>query len=225
MDGIPNTVKLYAFEDITEALQIANKKVNGDMRLKSTSFERGDDNPESDILEYSIWVEAEIDCPRIDEAFIITFEYVVHGDDVYVGGSIDSWADSLADRYNIFKKHGSGARYSTMNTIESAKSHKHHKRIVASEESDVDFHETFEDLSDTIDDMQEQLEEVDEDEIDIELDNNISNHFIAECDRCQGVFISALRESDQEIEKISGVCPLCQKRTDQYLKWIIKDVK
>ena len=98
------------------------------------------------------------------------------------------------------------------------------QKIVASDIEDSEFKDTFDDLADTVDDMQDQIEEVDEDDIDIELDNNISDHFIAECDRCQGVFISALRQSDQEVEKISGVCPLCQKRTDQYLKWIIKDV-
>ena len=30
-------------------------------------------------------------------------------------------------------------------------------------------------------------------------------------------------ESDQVVEKISGVCPLCDHETDQYLKWIIRD--
>lgn len=224
MDMIPSMIKRFAAEDVRKALKIANGRIHGNMRLKSTSFERNEDNPESGVVEYSVWVEAEIDCPLIEESFLITFEYVVQGEEVYTGGDINSWADSLVDRYNIHKKHGSGSRYSTMNTVESAYRSRKGQRIVAAEEGEADFHETFEDLSNTVDDMQEQIEAVDEDDVDIEIDNNITNHYIAECDRCQGVFISALKESDQKVEKISGICPLCQKRTDQYFRWIIKDI-
>ena len=71
--------------------------------------------------------------------------------------------------------------------------------------------------------MQDSIDNMDEDDVDIEVDNNISNHYIAECERCHGVFISAVVESDQEISKISGICPLCDHETEQYLKWIIKD--
>lgn len=65
-------------------------------------------------------------------------------------------------------------------------------------------------------------DDVEEDDVDIEIENNIDNHFIAECDSCHGIFISALVETDQEVEMISGTCPICGKDTDQYLKWIIK---
>ena len=57
----------------------------------------------------------------------------------------------------------------------------------------------------------------------IEMDNNITNHLIAECQNCHGIFISAMLASDQVIESINGVCPLCNKDTEQSLKWIIKD--
>lgn len=57
----------------------------------------------------------------------------------------------------------------------------------------------------------------------IEMDNNITNHLIAECQNCHGIFISAMLASDQDIESINGVCPLCNKDTEQSLKWIIKD--
>lgn len=101
-------------------------------------------------------------------------------------------------------------------------------RIVAADEelesSDYDISETIDDLADDVEDIQDTIDDVQEDDVDIELDNNIANHFIAECDSCHGIFISALVESDQEVEKISGTCPLCEKETDQYLKWIIKEV-
>lgn len=57
----------------------------------------------------------------------------------------------------------------------------------------------------------------------IDVDNNITNHLIAECQNCHGIFISAMLASDQIIESISGVCPLCSKETEQFLKWIVKD--
>lgn len=85
-----------------------------------------------------------------------------------------------------------------------------------------DLADDMEDIQDTIDDTLDDIDE--EDPVDIEMDNNISNHYIAECDNCHGVFISALIESDQEVESISGVCPLCNKETDQYIKWIVKDI-
>lgn len=106
-------------------------------------------------------------------------------------------------------------------------------RIVAAGEFDLldeepvdgeEFSDTVDDLADTFDDMSEQLEDIEEDEVDIETENNIANHYIAECDTCQGVFISALVESDQEVEKITGVCPLCGKDTEQYLCWIVREV-
>lgn len=80
-------------------------------------------------------------------------------------------------------------------------------------------------LSDRVQDLQDSVDDVEEDDVDIELDNNIDNHYIAECEGCHGVFISAMIESDQVVEKITGTCPLCEKETDQYLKWIVKAVE
>lgn len=90
---------------------------------------------------------------------------------------------------------------------------------------DDDFNDTLDDVADTVDDIQDAVEEVEEDEVDIEIDNNISNHYIAECETCHGVFISAMLKSDQIVEKISGVCPLCEKESSQYLRWVIVDAK
>lgn len=57
----------------------------------------------------------------------------------------------------------------------------------------------------------------------IEVENNIANHLIAECQNCHGIFISAMIASDQPVESINGVCPLCNKDTEQSLLWIVKD--
>lgn len=102
--------------------------------------------------------------------------------------------------------------------------------VLAADEDDVfdedsGFEDSIDDLQDKVDDVADQIEDVDPDEPGngIEMDNNIVNHYIAECDRCKGVFISAVVVSDQVIEKVTGTCPLCDKDTDQYLKWVIKD--
>lgn len=57
----------------------------------------------------------------------------------------------------------------------------------------------------------------------IDIDNNIINHLIAECQNCHGIFISAMIGSDQDVEGITGVCPLCNKDTDQTFIGIIKE--
>ena len=82
------------------------------------------------------------------------------------------------------------------------------------------------DTEEVIDDSEEEEveDDVEQDDVDIEIENNIDNHYIAECDSCHGVFISALVETDQDVEMISGTCPLCGKDTDQYLKWIIRTI-
>ena len=91
--------------------------------------------------------------------------------------------------------------------------------------SDFDtFNDNVDELSDQIDELQDSLDTVEPDSPNIEIDNNIANHYIAECDICHGVFISALVESNQEVEAISGICPICDKESDQYLKWVIRDI-
>ena len=56
----------------------------------------------------------------------------------------------------------------------------------------------------------------------IEIDNNIFDHLIAECQKCHGIFISAMIASDQDVQSINGVCPLCSKETEQFFIGIIK---
>lgn len=86
--------------------------------------------------------------------------------------------------------------------------------------------DAVEDVSDTLDDIQDAVDEVDEGPHDTIMDvhNNIENHYIAECERCHEVFISAVEESDSEISSIEGECPCCHEQTKQDLKWIIRDI-
>jgi hypothetical protein len=94
---------------------------------------------------------------------------------------------------------------------------------MAAEVDAEDIRETIDDLADSVGDVQDVVEEVSEDDVAIEVDNNIANHFIAECDSCHGIFISAMVETDQDVKSVTGICPLCDKETEQVLKWIIKE--
>lgn len=84
--------------------------------------------------------------------------------------------------------------------------------------------DSLDEISDQVEDIQDDVDDVVEDVPSIETDNNISNHYIAECDTCHNIFISAVIESDQVVDHVSGICPICEKETDQYLKWVVKDV-
>lgn len=111
------------------------------------------------------------------------------------------------------------------------------KKVTAAEEEfdgfedfeEVEDPETFsddiQDVADAVEDLQDVVEDED-DPVDtiLETDNNIEDHYIAECDHCHEIFISAVVESDNPVESIFGECPLCHEESDQHLKWIIKTV-
>jgi len=86
-----------------------------------------------------------------------------------------------------------------------------------------DLGDSIDDMQDTLEDMEDNIDEITEDDENIETDNNISNHYIAECEKCHGIFISAVIESDEPVESIHGKCPLCDKDSEQFLKWVVKD--
>lgn len=92
------------------------------------------------------------------------------------------------------------------------------------DDEDDSMDETLEGIADDIEDMQEDVDELQEDDVSIEIDNNIEGHYIAECDKCKGIFISAMTETDQVVESIKGTCPLCDKESEQFIKWVIKKV-
>lgn len=85
-----------------------------------------------------------------------------------------------------------------------------------------DLDETVEDLADTAEDLHDAVDSnIEEDDPSIQTDNNIESHYIAECDECGGIFVSAVLHSDQTLNSISGICPLCGKESEQHLKWVI----
>lgn len=105
------------------------------------------------------------------------------------------------------------------------------KNIYAAEEfgleaeSDDAIVDTLDNISDAVDDLQDSVDDIaEEDDVSIEIENNIADHFIAECESCGGIFISAVIQSDNNAESITGDCPICGKETTQDLNWVIKSV-
>lgn len=96
------------------------------------------------------------------------------------------------------------------------------KEVSDDEEKDLD--DSLDNISDKLDEINDSLDQYKQDDPNIDVDNNIGDHYIAECEHCHGIFITAVTESDHQIEKVTGKCPLCDTDCDQYLKWVIKDV-
>lgn len=98
------------------------------------------------------------------------------------------------------------------------------KKIFATDEIPYDeyIEDNADDEADDADLSDEEEEEgIPSDDPLINIENNIEGKYIAECERCGGVFISALSVSDVTVEAIHGICPLCDHDTDQYLKWYV----
>lgn len=216
MVGIPSTIKQYAQEDINAALG----RVSHNMKFKSMTFET--DKVDRLSNDYTVYATATILCPDLRLQFDFIMEYAVENDYVYASGDVDEFATSLEERYAECEAGKDGEPVKASTRIK--------RKPIMAADMDDEFVDTVDDLSDSVDDIQDTLDEIDgteieEDDIDIEIDNNIANHYIAECDTCHGIFVSALVESDQDVEKVSGICPLCDKETDQYLKFIIRPVE
>jgi len=218
---IPTTIKEYAREDIDNIIEQVSDAVGDNLIPGTLKFGRNENNLDSDIEEYSVWVSVIITV-RGKGKFEYSWDYVVQGDDVYLGGDDESMVDTMINMYNELE-----SNFNSSTKILSSK-----QKVTAADgdldeyndEGEEEFVDTVDDLTDTVDDMNDLFEGFEEDDIDIEIDNNIVNHFIAECDTCQGIFISSTIESDQQVEKTSGICPICGKETDQYFKWVVKEI-
>lgn len=199
MSTVLSQIEEFALDDVQAAIDTINKrnKLNPPIEFIDMKHECNA-NTEKDG-KYSIKFFA--DMSNAGDVFSCDYSYDVDGENV-----------TLCDDLN--KKVYSAYCRSAKVTAST--------RIVAADEDAVA--DSLDDLSDSVDDLQDDMEEIREDDPNIEIENNIENHFIAECESCGGIFISAMLQSDQEIDHITGICPLCERETNQYLKWVIKKV-
>ena len=59
----------------------------------------------------------------------------------------------------------------------------------------------------------------------IEVDNNIDNHYVAECEVCKKPIITAVIKSDSVVQSIQGICPVCNNESTLYLRWLLSPVE
>ena len=240
---VPESVKKYAREDIKEVLDSINAGNDyNDAFVKSESFEAyqaGDIDG-----QFSVDATFEIQFGDKDDPKVLDFtiDYVVDGEDVYVGGTTRELEEALL--YRMSNLVGSRRVNSSRSVNSASKIYGADDDLEAEFENDSDMgmddgpdmtdagdagdegvDDKLDSIADDIEDMQDDIDEIQEDDVDIEMDNNIEGHFIAECEKCHGIFISAMVESDQVVDKITGICPLCEKESDQYFKWVVKPIE
>lgn len=216
----PSEVKKFAREDINTAVARVRDELEMDIEVNNLMFDTEvcDQELKENGGDYdhalTVGVIAELHSGEdYSNVTMYEWEYFIGDDDVFYGGF-----DSMVD--------GIKAQLEEDGYIESSITAS--TRITAADEfgdeaEDGGFNDQLDDMADNIEDMQDTLDEVTEDDPSIQVDNNITDHYIAECEKCHGVFISAVTESDQEVQSVTGICPVCGKESEQLLKWIVRD--
>ena len=231
---IRTQIKGYAKEDAESIKNILSKFY--DVELDSLKTEFGVDEADCTYCDVSATFEIDNKIESLD------WEYLVKGEDILVDATVEELSENLQNRIEDAKTVKSSRRsikitsskHSTRKAVFAAEGDEEDPDFASDDfnfdepvdtEGDPDIDDTLEDVSDQLDDLQDTVDEYIEDDVSIDTDNNIDNHYIAECDHCHGVFISAVVLSDQTVDHISGICPLCEKESDQYLKWVIKPIE
>lgn len=236
MNFINDISQNFARHNISKIVAKANKLLDADLQVKSIKCRSlsPEEFMNADSTE-EVKCTATITCDR--GQFDFSWIYYTDGGQVYTWDSDEDLVDNVKEAYDSCPSTTRSVKSATAIRAASA-------RIVAADEDDEgeegsafdtdfadidvdgdDLNDTLDDVADTVQDIQDSVDEIQEDDVNIEIDNNISNHYIAECEGCHGIFISATVQSDQKISHVTGICPLCQKETDQKMKWVIRDVE
>lgn len=201
--SVRSMVDEVAIDDLDLALSNVNDRYHLSPKLEWSDLNCEEDTHKKDDKCYCVKYFANMCTASDDVKFDQPLEYYVKDDEI-TGSAIEDLEKAIYANYCKAK----GIKAST---------------YVSAADDTEDFGESIDDLADSLEDVQDSIEDVDIDDPSIEIDNNITGHYIAECAGCGEVFISAVMESDQQIDHITGICPICEKETDQYLKWVIKD--
>ena len=158
-------IEEFALDDVQAAIDTINKrnKLNPPIEFIDMKHECNA-NTEKDG-KYSIKFFA--DMSNAGDVFSCDYSYDVDGENV-----------TLCDDLNkkVYSAYCRSAKVTSST------------RIVAADEDAVA--DSLDDLSDSVDDLQDDMEEIREDDPNIEIENNIENQFIAECESCGGILIS-----------------------------------
>jgi hypothetical protein len=216
--NVKTQIRNYIQADIPEFMKLLNKL----LRKHGYTFAE----KSSEKIEYGYdYVDVSFNVTSGGTSRNVDYTYMISGDDILLDIPLDVLANNIFQHLALGEgKHRVGASRSMRSKSRIVAADEDEFDDFEDEELDEDVEESIDDIADTVDDMQDWLQDVEEDSIDIDLDANISNHYIVQCDGCQDIFISALVETDQDVEKITGICPCCEKSTDQNVKWIIREV-
>ena len=202
-------LKAIIREDVSDIVQAASKLSNTRLKVVGYSIDTNNVNLDKVTVSTPVTLSLKVSDGKTHKNIKCTYD--VDNQHVYTDFDIQDVSKSLANKF-----------------VTATSNFNHSNAIYAADDEllDVptDLDEAVDDLADTVEDVQDQIDDIYEDEPTIEINNNIDGHYIAECERCHEIFISAVMESDQEIDHVSGICPLCGKDTNQYLKWVIKSV-
>lgn len=208
-------IKQIAQKDIQDIVESLSHKLNREKSLKFRvdKIEYYPLEPSKDEVECRVRVRLVSGIKLLPFILIYTYD----GENIYANEDVQDTVANLVKKYK--KYHDISSATAIMAADDDDFFVDDSEGVLYEDDSISD---NIDDLADQVDDLQDAVTEDPEDDVSIEIDNNIVDHYIAECDRCHGIFISAMVESDQKVEKISGTCPLCEKESDQYLKWVVK---
>lgn len=209
-------IQQYANQDFQEAARLLASKYHVDSSIDKLTYNCDEDIETSEDASCIVTANMTVGNKHISQST----QYIIDNSDIY-GGDVSEIVRSVLASCQISID---------SSDILGAKPSEDTDPDLIDDLSDIEFDEdsldqNIDDIADGIDSIQDQIDDIDPDEPNIDVDNNISNHYVAECDRCHGIFISAVIQSDQLVDSISGVCPLCEKDTTQRLKWVVKSVE
>ena len=228
-----SSVLAIARDDIADIVSFANKRYNKHFTVEQVKVS-GDFKglSKNDDKEYK--VEAIATIASDEGSFDFIWNYYCNSNDIYIEDEpkklvpflYSSFLYDLHDAHTVTssKSITSATITAADDDFESDDFNFDDEAVEVTDDDEDSLSDQLDDIADNVEDIQDQVDEVEEDDIDIDIDNNISGHYIAECDKCHGIFISSVILSDQLLEKVTGTCPLCDKESDQYLKWVVKDV-
>lgn len=216
MNIIPQ-IKQYANEDATSVINKLNELgLNASIRKIDVASDKTD--PKEIWVTCVVWTSVN----GRNSAFILKYSYDEAGN-IYmisdlpkvIDNQINKWSKTSVKASKAIMAAGDDDFFNDEDVPGS---------FEGSEHSDDSVGDEIDDLADSVDALKDSIDDVKQDQPELEIDNNISNHYICECDQCHNIFISAIIESDQEIDHITGVCPVCEKESEQYIKWVIRDI-
>lgn len=203
-------------QDILQNIKDIAKKdfTSVESSLKNKKITASINNIHFSVIKNIVTASCDFTSEDSKETVVASISYQPSSDGIYADSEIDEISDAILSAVD-----------DSLSTITAAEGDEDEAFVFDDDLMEDATEEVVEEDSEKLESEDSEEYEDPEEDPNIDIDNNISGHYIAECDRCRGIFISALMESDQHVEFISGVCPLCEKESDQYIKWVIKPVE